>query len=111
VALAGGDNLFGAAGTHAPWLAWDDLAAADPDVIVLAPCGFDLARIRQDVPILQAHPAWAKLTAVRTRRVYLADGNAYFNRSGPRLVESAEILAAIFWGGDAHPEAWRRLEA
>ncbi len=111
VELAGGENLFGATGAHSPWLAWDDLAAADPDVIVLAPCGFDLARTQQDVPILQAHPLWAQLQAVRNGRVYLADGNAYFNRSGPRLVQSAEILAAILWGIPLHEAAWRRLEA
>jgi iron complex transport system substrate-binding protein len=110
VAIAGGENLFGATGEHSPWLAWEDLSAADPDVIVLAPCGFDLARTRQDIPILQAHSAWANLTAVRDGRVYLADGNAYFNRSGPRLVDSAEILWAIFWSGEMHHEAWQRLE-
>jgi iron complex transport system substrate-binding protein len=100
VAIAGGENLFGAIGAHSPWLAWDDLIATDPDVIVLAPCGFDIARTRQDVPILEAHPGWANLRAVRTGRVHLADGNAYFNRSGPRLVESAAILARFFWGDD-----------
>lgn len=103
VEIAGGENLFGEVGTHSPWLAWDDLIAADPDVIVLAPCGFDIDRTRQDLPILEAHPGWANLRAVRDGRVYLADGNAYFNRSGPRLVESAEILARFLWGNDIFP--------
>lgn len=109
VERAGGENLFGTVGQHSPWLTWDELSAADPDIIVLAACGFTLPRVLEDVPLLQAHPAWHALRAVRSGRVYAADGNAYFNRSGPRLVESAEILSAIMWGGDTHAEAWKRL--
>lgn len=95
VALAGGANLFGTAGAHSPWLAWEDLRAADPDVIVLLPCGFDLARTRAELSSLAARPGWTALRAVREGGVYLTDGNQYFNRSGPRLVESLEILAEL----------------
>jgi iron complex transport system substrate-binding protein len=109
IEIAGGNNLFGRNGEHSPWLTWEELAAADPDIIVLAPCGFELGRTLADLPILQAHPIWASLTAVRTGRVFAADGNAYFNRSGPRLVDSAEILAAILWGGETHHDAWLAL--
>ena len=108
VAIAGGDNIFGRLGEHSPWLTWDELSAADPDVIILAPCGFDLPRTLQDVPILQAHPNWATLKAVQTGHIYAADGNAYFNRSGPRLVESAEILAEMLWGGTPREGVWMR---
>ncbi|MNX64851.1 corrinoid ABC transporter substrate-binding protein [compost metagenome] len=101
VTLAGGDNLFGEAGKHSPWMTWEALAAADPEVIVLLPCGFDLSRTRAEAAHLAAHPAWASLKAVRSGEVYLTDGNAFFNRPGPRLVESLEILAEIL-----HPEAF-----
>ncbi len=98
VAYAGGEALFGEIGQHTPWLSWEELQAADPDVLVLAPCGFPLARTLQELPLLQQHPAWPGLRAVKTGRVYAVDGNAYLNRSGPRLVESAQLLAYAIWG-------------
>jgi iron complex transport system substrate-binding protein len=115
VAMAGGVNRFGIAGAHAPWMSWDQLRAADPDVIVLLPCGFDIARTRRDLPVLAGKPEWPGLRAVRAGRVFLADGNQYFNRPGPRLVESLEILAEML-----HPErfafghegtGWQRAKA
>jgi iron complex transport system substrate-binding protein len=99
VELAGGASLFGSAGQHAPWLSWDDLARRDPDVIVALPCGFDLPRTRAEARCLNENPLWPKLRAVRAGAVYLTDGNQFFNRPGPRLVESLEILAEIL-----HPE-------
>jgi iron complex transport system substrate-binding protein len=98
VAYAGGENIFGEVGNHTPWVAWEELQAADPDVIVLSPCGYTLERAIQDVPLLQKHPIWSHLQAVQNRRVYAIDGNQYLNRSGPRLVESAELLARVIWG-------------
>ncbi len=95
VALAGGRNLFGAAGEHSPCLEWDAVRAADPDVIVAMPCGFDIARARGEMASLERLPGWDALRAVRTGRVAVVDGHQYFNRPGPRLVESAEILAEI----------------
>jgi iron complex transport system substrate-binding protein len=114
VEMAGGVNLFGTAGRHAPWLTWEDLCARDPDVIVLLPCGFDVARTRRDLPVLARRPGWSDLRAVRAGRVFLTDGNQYFNRPGPRLVESLEILTELL-----HPAAftfghegrgWQRVE-
>jgi iron complex transport system substrate-binding protein len=99
VDTAGGDNLFGEAGKHSDWMQWPHLVAADPDIIVVGPCGFDLARCRQELPLLEAKPGWADLAAVRAARVYFTDGNAYFNRPGPRLADSAEIMAEML-----HPE-------
>ena len=98
VAYAGGENIFGESGQHTPWLTWEELQAANPDVIVLSPCGYTLERAMQDVPLLQNHSAWADLQAVRNGRVYAIDGNQYLNRSGPRLVDSAELLARVIWG-------------
>jgi iron complex transport system substrate-binding protein len=102
VEMAGGINLFGEAGKHAPWMTWEQLAARDPEVIVLLPCGFDLERCRRDLPVLQRQPQWPGLRAVREGKVFLTDGNQYFNRPGPRLVESLEILAELL-----HPDVFR----
>jgi iron complex transport system substrate-binding protein len=95
VRLAGGQPLFGEAGAHTGWLEWDALRDADPDVIVLLPCGFDIARTRTESAALLAQPGWDALRAVRQNRVFAVDGNQFFNRPGPRLVESLEILAEI----------------
>ncbi len=113
IAYAGGENIFGEIGQHSPWLTWEELQAADPDVLILSPCGFTLKRTLQDIPLLQQRPAWRSLQAVRQGRVYAIDGNSYLNRSGPRLVESAELLARVLWGDemgiDVDPEAWQRI--
>jgi iron complex transport system substrate-binding protein len=99
IEAAGGINLFGTAGERSGWMQWADLAAADPDAIVVAPCGYDLARCLQELPLLEAKRGWPDLAAVRAGRVYFADGNAYFNRPGPRLADTAEILAEML-----HPD-------
>ncbi len=99
VEMAGGVNLFGIAGKHSPWLTWQELCAKDPDVIIVLPCGFDIERSRRDMPVLTQKPQWPQLRAVRNQRVYLTDGNQYFNRPGPRLVESLEILAELLHPG------------
>lgn len=101
VELAGGVNLFGEAGKHSPSLEWEEVVVADPDVILVSPCGFDLGRTHREMGVLTARTGWRDLRAVRSHRVYLVDGNAYFHRPGPRLVESLEILAEIL-----HPEAF-----
>ncbi len=92
-------DVLGAAGEHSDWIELADLSAADPDVIVVAPCGFDLERTIAEMPALSDQRAWRSLQAVRNHRVYVADGNAYFNRPGPRLIESFEILAETIHGG------------
>jgi iron complex transport system substrate-binding protein len=99
VEMAGGVNLFGEAGKHSPWMSWEEIVAADPDVIFISPCGFDIARTMEETHLLVGKPEWAGLKAVRDNRVFVADGNQYFNRPGPRLVESLEILAETL-----HPE-------
>jgi iron complex transport system substrate-binding protein len=100
VAMAGGRPLAVAPGASAPRLEWSAIAGLDPDVIVAMPCGFGLERTREEMGVLKRNPVWAHLRAVREGRVYLADGNAYFNRPGPRLVESLEILAEILHPGE-----------
>lgn len=95
-AIAHGENLFGTAGRHSPYLDWEALRESDPDVIVVFPCGWDMARAREEMRHLTEKPGWAELSAVRNGRVYLTDGNRFFNRPGPRLVESLEILAELY---------------
>jgi len=97
VEMAGGVNLFGAAGKHSPWMSWEQLVEADPEVIVIMPCGWDAARAEPEMHWLTDRPEWARLRAVRNGRVHITDGNQYFNRPGPRLVESLEILATILY--------------
>lgn len=99
VEIAGGESLFATPGQHSPWLDWDELAAADPDLIVLMPCGFQIDRTLADLAPLRDDSRWWRLRAVREGRVYAADGHHLFNRPGPRLVESAEALGEIL-----HPD-------
>lgn len=101
VALAGGRSVLAPSGAHSPCISFEELASADPDAILVLPCGFDLARTRVELPRLTEQPGFASLRAARAGRVYVADGNQYFNRPGPRLVESLEILAELL-----HPEAF-----
>lgn len=101
VELAGGKNLFGEVGKHSPWMDWEELVEQNPDVIVIAPCGFDIKRSRKDIPVLIQKSEWKNLKAVRENQVFIADGNQFFNRPGPRVVESLEILAEIL-----HPETF-----
>lgn len=98
IAYAGGEAVFGEIGMHSPWLQWDELHAADPDVLILSPCGYSIERTLVDYALLQQHPQWPTLRAVQNGRVYAIDGNYYLNRSGPRLVESAELLANAIHG-------------
>lgn len=95
VTMAGGINLFGEAGQHAPWMKWEDLLAKDPEVILLLPCGFNIERTRKEMASMTQKAEWAGLRAVKQGQVYLTDGNQFFNRPGPRLVESLEIIAEI----------------
>ena len=97
--LAGGQTLFSGIGQPSAPLSWDTLIAINPDVIIFMPCGFDLQRTYQEVKLLTQRPDWEKLHAFKAGRVYITDGNAYFNRPSPRLVDSVEILAEIL-----HPD-------
>ena len=102
VELAGGLNLFGEGGKHSPWLNWQSVRERDPEIIVILPCGFDIERTRREMSSLTDRPGWKSLRALKNGGVYLTDGNRFFNRPGPRLVESLEILAAII-----HPDIFK----
>ena len=99
VDIAGGTNTFGDKDTGTFKLEWDDVVERQPDVIVMMPCGFDVKRGLEDVPILAEREGWKDLPAVRNDRVYVVDASAYTSRSGPRLVTGLEIMAEMI-----HPE-------
>jgi iron complex transport system substrate-binding protein len=99
VALGGGSYELVGAGAHSPPLSWEALTAYTPDVVIVMPCGFGLAQTRRELPQLTARPEWQALPAVRNRRAYSVDGNAYLNRPGPRIADSAELLAGLIQPG------------
>jgi iron complex transport system substrate-binding protein len=113
IEMAAGIDLFGELGRHSPWIEWDQLVNRDPDVIVISPCGFDVPRTQQEMHWLTERPGWSELRAVRSGRIYLADGNQYFNRPGPRVVETLQILAEILHPEQFAPElegvGWKRF--
>ncbi len=100
VRLAGGTPVLAAGGQDSVRVPWEELRAADPEVLVVACCGHTAERTRQDLPRLERLPGWRDLRAVRGRQVFLADGSAYFSRPGPRVVDTLEILAAVIHPGD-----------
>lgn len=113
VDIAGGRDTFGTAGKHAPWLETEHFLAEDPDVIVFMPCGFGLERSEAEARALLAAPSWQALRAVRNGRVYATDANSYFNRPGPRLLDSARMLSEILHPDDSLPTyknvAWKAI--
>jgi iron complex transport system substrate-binding protein len=117
VHAAGGESLLAAAGEHSGYLAWLDIIAARPDVLIVAPCGFNLERSKTEAQRLTSLPGYRDLPAVAAGRAFVVDGNAYLNRSGPRIVDSLEILAHLIRpdlfvapeGELAEGRAWARL--
>ena len=118
IELAGGVSGLAVAGRHSRYAEWDEVLALDPEVILIAPCGFDLVRALQEARELPQRDGWRRLAAVRAGRVFAFDGNAYLNRSGPRLVDTLEMVAQLL-----HPDIfaapplaenaqppWRRLD-
>ena len=102
VRLAGGDEQLGHAGVPSRTLRWDEVVGAKPDVLVIACCGFDVARTLVDIEILRTFPGWEELPAAKAGQIFVIDGNAYFSRPGPRLIESLELLAHALHP-DIHP--------
>lgn len=113
VDIAGGRDPFGTPGAHAPWLEPQRLYDEDPDVIIFMPCGFGLERSEAEARAMLEKPEWQALSAVKNNRVYATDGNSYFNRPGPRLLDSAEILHEILYPDDVEPKykgsAWKNI--
>ena len=95
IRVAGGKNLFGEAGKHSPWMKYNDLVEQDPEIIIVMPCGYDIKKSLIEIKTLESKKGWGSLKAVRNRNVYITDGNQFFNRPGPRIIESIEILLEI----------------
>ena len=103
VGLAGGKNVMSVSGTDSNFCSWDEIKQTNPDIIIMMPCGFGIKRTLEDIHYLQNRKGWQELKAVKENKVFVVDGNQYFNRPGPRLVDSAEILAEVI-----HPEYFER---
>ncbi len=101
VEMASGDNLIGVMGEHSPTISWQELVDVAPDMLILMPCGYTIEDTKKDMALLTEHPQWSELPAVKKGEIYIADGHQYFNRPGPRLAESLEILGEIL-----HPETF-----
>lgn len=95
IELAGGQNGLTQGGHHSTYASWDRVVRYDPEVVLVAPCGFDLPRTLDESRMLEQLDGWRALTAVKSSRVFAVDGSAYLNRSGPRLVDSLEIVAHL----------------
>jgi len=97
VEIAGGKNILGKIGVDSHWIKFEDIKNYDPDFIVFIPCGFNLNKTKEEVEkLLDKNIFWKKLKAFKNKNFYITDGNQYFNRPGPRLIDSIEILAEIF---------------
>ena len=114
VDIAGGINLLSKPGAHSNIFKWEEIIESNPEFIIMMPCGFDINRTLEEIEILKQKTDWSKLEAVKSNHVFVVDGNHYFNRPGPRLIESAVILFEIFNFNDkkvkAHENSWIRLE-
>lgn len=93
--IAGGTPVLAQEGKHSAYIEWDEILQQDPEIIVVMPCGFSIERTMREINLLLDRPGFASLKAVKNDRFYIADGNQYFNRPGPRIVDSIEILAEI----------------
>ena len=103
VEIAGGENVLSAKDEHSHYFKWEQVQAADPDVIAIMPCGFDILRTLEEMHLLMEQPGWVGLKAVKNEQVFVTDGNQFFNRPGPRVKESVEILAEIL-----HPSVFEK---
>ncbi|MDW7994910.1 MAG: ABC transporter substrate-binding protein [Gemmatales bacterium] len=113
VQLAGGVSLLDQPGQPSHYLNWEAVIESDPEVIIIICCGWDVARSRAEIGCLERRSGWWRLRAVRNRRVYVADGCQYFNRPGPRLIDSAYFLAEMlypdYFGKSHGGPAWQPL--
>jgi len=95
VEIAGGVSIIAEQGKHSPYVDWEDIRLNDPEILIVMPCGFPIERILKEIDLLLQLPGFTELKGVKNNRVYIVDGNQYFNRPGPRIVDSIEILAEI----------------
>ena len=119
IELAGGEDALGRKKADSVRTAWTDIAAWSPEILIVAPCGFNLEKAADQAEVLLRQPGWSELPAVLNNRVFAVDANAYFARPGPRVVEGVELLAHLIhrdrcpWNGaeDAFRQVQIRLQA
>ena len=104
VEIAGGRDSLGRKHQPSAEIQWEAVLDAQPEVIVLALCGYKVDRARRDYELLKTFPGFDSLPAAQNRRIHVVDANAYFSRPGPRIVDSLEMLAGIL-----HPEEFREF--
>jgi iron complex transport system substrate-binding protein len=113
VEIANGKLLLGRKGEYSAAIPGEQLRVADPEYLIVAPCGYNLERSLRELAILEQYPWWRELQAVRKSNVVFADGNLFFNRSGMTISQTAEIIAEILHGvtfGRSGGGHWRRIE-
>lgn len=103
VQAVNGEALYGTIGEHAQTIDWKSVLDSNPDIIILMPCGFTIDQTLADINVMTSKDGWSTLNAVQNRRVYIADGHHYFNRPGPRLLDSTKILAEMLYPLDFAP--------
>ena len=96
IEIAGGDDRFARKGEDSVRIAWKEIVDWQPEVIVVAPCGYNKPQAESQLPLLQALPGWSEVPAVKNNRVYAVDADAYFVRPGPRVVDGLEMLSEFF---------------
>lgn len=106
VDLAGGDMLFAKTGEKSKHIVWEKIVTANPDILIIAPCGFDIQRTKNEVHLITSQPQYKDLAAVKNKNIFFIDANVYLTRPGPRVVDGIEILAEIF-----HPRLFPRKHA
>ena len=102
IEIAGGEDQLGKPGQHSPWIDWNDIMEADPEYLLICPCGYSCQQTLNEIDHLTDKPEWEKLKAVKNGNVFILDGNHYFNRPGPRIFESTRILGEIL-----HPQLFK----
>jgi iron complex transport system substrate-binding protein len=113
--IANGELLLGKKGEYSAAIPSEQLRDADPEYLIVAPCGFNLQRSLREQGVSEGHPWWRDLQAVRKSNIAFADGNLFFNRSGMTVSQTAEIIAEILqrvsFGGRTEEVSWRRVES
>jgi len=96
VEIAGGENILGKSGKDSHWIKFEEIINENPEIIIFLPCGFNIEKTKEELQkFLKKNNNWKSLRAFKNNKFFIADGNQFFNRPGPRLVESLEILAEI----------------
>jgi iron complex transport system substrate-binding protein len=95
IELAGGQDVLGKPGEPSVAIKWEQVVAAQPEILIVAPCGYDVARARGEIGNLKTRPGWEKIPAVKAGRIYIMDANATLSRPGPRIVDGLEELAQM----------------